>query len=74
VSGLIRLLSAAGSRDDDRPARQTVLGPDHKINKFDIDPFRKHCLVNGLDDIGLTLAGAAIKAFEIRHRPSTARL
>jgi len=50
----------------DLPA-QTVLGPDRKVDKFDIDPFRKHCLVNGLDDIGLTLQQeAAIKAFEVR--------
>ncbi len=26
--------------------------------KFDIDPFRKHCLLNGLDDVGLTLQHA----------------
>ena len=44
---------------------QTVLGPDGTVDKFTIDPFRKHCLVNGLDDIGLTLQQeAAIKAFE----------
>jgi 3-isopropylmalate/(R)-2-methylmalate dehydratase small subunit len=50
----------------DLPA-QTVLGPDHKVDKFDVDPFRKHCLVNGLDDIGLTLQQeAAIKAFETK--------
>jgi 3-isopropylmalate/(R)-2-methylmalate dehydratase small subunit len=48
----------------DLPA-QTVLGPDQKVDKFDIDPFRKDCLINGLDDIGLTLQHeAAIKAFE----------
>jgi 3-isopropylmalate/(R)-2-methylmalate dehydratase small subunit len=36
--------------------------------KFDIDPFRKYCLMNGLDDIGLTLRHAdAIRAFEERH-------
>jgi len=35
---------------------------------FDIDPFRKHCLINGLDDIGLTLQHAdAIREFEARH-------
>ena len=33
--------------------------------RFDIDPFRKHCLLNGLDDIGLTLKKSAhIEAFE----------
>jgi len=35
---------------------------------FDIDPFRKHCLLNGLDDIGLTLEHAdAIREFEARR-------
>ncbi len=36
-------------------ARQTVTGGNRKEYKFDIDPFRKKCLLNGLDDIGLTL-------------------
>ncbi|HYD17331.1 MAG TPA: 3-isopropylmalate dehydratase small subunit [Patescibacteria group bacterium] len=34
---------------------QTVLGGNRKEYKFEIDPFRKKCLLNGLDDIGLTL-------------------
>ena len=35
---------------------------------FDIDPFRKYCLLNGLDDIGLTLRhAAALDAFESHH-------
>jgi 3-isopropylmalate/(R)-2-methylmalate dehydratase small subunit len=35
---------------------------------FDIDPFRKHCLYNGLDDIGLTIEhGDAIAAYETKH-------
>lgn len=33
---------------------QTITGPDGGTISFDIDPFRKHCLLNGLDDIGLT--------------------
>jgi len=38
---------------------------------FDIEPFAKHCLVNGLDEIGLTLQHAdAIRAFEARHMAS----
>ena len=36
-------------------AAQTIQGPDGGTLHFDIDPFRKHCLLNGLDDIGLTL-------------------
>ncbi len=35
-------------------ANQTIQGPDGGTIKFDIDPFRKHCLLNGLDGIGLT--------------------
>jgi 3-isopropylmalate/(R)-2-methylmalate dehydratase small subunit len=34
---------------------QEIRGPDGGVIKFDIDPFRKHCLINGLDAIGLTL-------------------
>jgi len=36
-------------------AKQEICGPDGGVIKFDIDPFRKHCLLNGLDDIGLTM-------------------
>ena len=36
-------------------AKQEISGPDGGTVKFDLDPFRKHCLINGLDDIGLTL-------------------
>ncbi|MDJ1008201.1 MAG: 3-isopropylmalate dehydratase small subunit [Paracoccaceae bacterium] len=46
---------------------QTITGPDGGSIGFDVDPFRKHCLLNGLDDIGLTLAEApAIDAFEAK--------
>ena len=38
---------------------QEIRGPDGGTVKFDIDPFRKHCLLNGLDDIGLTLEKAS---------------
>ncbi len=34
---------------------QTVSGPEGEVFRFEIDPFRKHCLLEGLDDIGLTL-------------------
>ncbi len=36
--------------------KQEIRGPDGGVIRFDIDPHRKHCLLNGLDDIGLTLA------------------
>ena len=35
--------------------KQEIRGPDGGVVKFDIDPFRKHCMLNGLDDIGLTM-------------------
>jgi 3-isopropylmalate/(R)-2-methylmalate dehydratase small subunit len=35
--------------------KQEIRGPDGGCIKFDLDPFRKHCLLNGLDDVGLTL-------------------
>ncbi len=48
---------------------QTISGPDGGTVKFDIDPFRKHCLLNGLDDIGLTLGKAAkIDDYEAKQR------
>jgi len=34
---------------------QEIQGPDGGVVKFDIDAFRKHCMLNGLDDIGLTM-------------------
>ncbi|NIO39336.1 MAG: hypothetical protein GTO41_03515 [Burkholderiales bacterium] len=40
-----------------------------KVFRFDIDAFRKQCLLNGLDEIGLTLQHAdEIKAFEEKHK------
>jgi len=48
---------------------QTITGPDGGTIRFDIDPFRKHCLLNGLDDIGLTLQKAdKIEAYENRTK------
>ncbi len=44
---------------------QEIRGPDGGVIKFDIDPFRKRCLLEGLDNIGLTLEKAEhIDAFE----------
>ena len=34
-----------------------IRGPDGGVVKFDLDDFKRHCLLNGLDDIGLTMAG-----------------
>ncbi len=48
---------------------QTVTTPSGETFRFEIDPFRKHCLVNGLDDIALTLQHVdQIKAFEAKHK------
>ena len=45
--------------------KQEIHGPDGGVIRFDIDSFRKHCLMNGLDNIGLTLEkDAAIASFE----------
>ena len=47
---------------------QTVTASDGKSFAFQVDPFKKHCLMNGLDDIGLTLEkAAAIDTFETRN-------
>jgi len=49
--------------------RQTVTAPSGESYSFDIDPHRKHCMLNGLDDIGLTLEHAGeIRAFEAKHK------
>jgi 3-isopropylmalate/(R)-2-methylmalate dehydratase small subunit len=54
----------------DLPA-QEIRGPDGGVIAFDIDPFRKHCLLNGLDDIGLSLEKASsIDAFEKKQAAS----
>jgi 3-isopropylmalate/(R)-2-methylmalate dehydratase small subunit len=69
VSDLRRALHAAPGATVaiDLPT-QTVTGPDGVANGFEIDPFRKQALLEGLDEIGLTLRHAAeIEAFESRH-------
>ncbi|MFY0311547.1 3-isopropylmalate dehydratase small subunit [Leisingera sp. D0M16] len=46
---------------------QEITTSDGEVIKFDVDPFKKHCLLNGLDDIGLTLEKAdSIKTFEAK--------
>jgi len=50
---------------------QEIRGPDGGRVTFDLDPFRKHCLLNGLDDIGLTMEKAAhIDKFESKAAQS----
>lgn len=65
------LMQHAGSTSNritvDLPA-QTVQAGNHTFT-FAVDPFRKHCLLNGLDDIGLTLEkSTSIDAFEAKRR------
>jgi len=50
-------------------ANQTIIRPDGQVVHFEIDQFRKHCLLDGLDDIGLTLKKeSAIAKFEDRRK------
>ncbi|MGE0769228.1 MAG: 3-isopropylmalate dehydratase small subunit [Hyphomicrobiaceae bacterium] len=68
VNELLRfLLELPGAEITVDLPNQTVTGPDGKVDEFDIDPFRKRCLIDGLDDIGLTLEKApAIATYEHR--------
>ena len=51
--------------------KQEIKGPDGGTVHFDIDPFRKHCLLNGLDDIGLTMEKKSeIDDFEQKQKES----
>ena len=48
---------------------QTVATPAGAVLHFEVDSYRKHCLLNGLDEIGLTLQHAeAIRGYEVRRR------
>jgi 3-isopropylmalate/(R)-2-methylmalate dehydratase small subunit len=50
-------------------AAQEVRTPSGQAFAFEIDPFRKHCLLNGLDDIGLTLQDAdLIREYEAKTK------
>ena len=56
-------------------ARQEITRPNGEVIKFEVEPHRKHCLLNGLDDVGLTLQkGKSIDAFEAQRRQSQAWL
>jgi len=51
---------------------QEIRGPDGGCVKFEVDPFRKQCLLNGWDDIGLTMRSQdKISAYEARQRADT---
>jgi 3-isopropylmalate/(R)-2-methylmalate dehydratase small subunit len=70
VDTLFREVSAApGYRLQVDLAAQTLIKPDGSVLRFDVEASRKHILLNGLDDIGLTLQHAdAIAAFERAHQ------
>ena len=69
VDQLFREVLAEGYRLVVNLEDQSVTTPSGESSFFDIDPFRKHSLLNGLDEVGLTLQHAdKIKAFETKHR------
>ena len=60
-----------GYKLDVNLSTQTITTPGGEVYPFEVDAFRKHCLLNGLDDIGLTMQQQdKIKAFELKHRQS----
>ena len=70
VDGLFKAVKANVGYKLKVDLEQQVIGtPDGVQYKFEVDTFRKHCLLNGLDDIGLTLQHVDdIKAFEAKYR------
>ncbi len=70
VDALFKAVEAApGYRLKIDLAQQSITAPDGTVYTFEVGPHNKHCLLNGLDDIGLTLQQVdAIKAFEAKHR------
>lgn len=70
VAALMQTALAGQKLLVDLPA-QTITAVNHSFS-FELDPFRKHCLLNGLDDIGLTLQKLdSIAAFETQQRIQT---
>lgn len=67
----VQALESEGFKLNVNLATQTVTTPSGEVYPFEVDAFRKHCLLNGLDDIGLTMRQQdRIKAFEEKHRQS----
>jgi 3-isopropylmalate/(R)-2-methylmalate dehydratase small subunit len=73
VASLIAALEAKpGAHMQVDLAAQTVTGADGKTYRFDIDAYRKRCLLEGLDELGFTLSQRdAIAAFEQKHAAAT---
>ena len=64
-----QLLAAPGTKITVDLEAQTVIGPDGTTYSFDIEPFSKHCMLKGLDDISVTLEyNNQITAFEEKRR------
>ena len=70
VDALFKAVEAnAGYRLKVDLEQQNITTPEGTVYKFEVDAFRKHCLLNGLDDIGLTLQHVEdIRAYETKHR------
>ncbi|MEO8331211.1 MAG: 3-isopropylmalate dehydratase small subunit [Gallionella sp.] len=70
VDALFKAVEAvSGSRLKIDLEQQSITAPDGTVYKFEVEAFRKHCLLNGLDDIGLTLQHVAeIKTYEQKRR------
>ena len=73
VSAVDRLFEEVKSTNDYKLTvdlqQQIVTTPDNIAFGFEVDPFRKHCLLNGLDEIGLTLQHAEkIRQFELKRK------
>lgn len=63
------LYAKEGYQLDINVEQQSVTTPTGKVFVFEVDPFRKHCLLNGLDDIDVSLKDAdAVTAYETRRR------
>mgnify|MGYP001455940123 CR=1 FL=1 len=73
VNQLLRfLLELPGAEIAIDLAAQTVRGPDGQVDTFAVEPFRKECLLKGLDDIALTLQYEKdIAAFETQQKTET---
>ncbi|MBE89453.1 MAG: 3-isopropylmalate dehydratase small subunit [Rhodospirillaceae bacterium] len=64
-----QLLAEPGTKITVDLEAQTVIGPDGTTYSFDIEPFSKHCMLKGLDDISVTLEyNNQITAFEEKRR------
>jgi len=70
VDGLFQAVAATeGYKLKVDLAAQSITTPGGEVIAFEVDPFRKHCLLEGLDDIGLTLQHVdEIRAYEQRRR------